>query len=106
MCAGVRPPAVPGVDMPPAGNSAGIGPKPALNSTSRMIPSQNVGTDHNVIADPVETRSRRLPGRQPLWMPSHMPSTTETTVELPISSSVGHSRWAISVATGVWNCQE
>ena len=56
--------------MPPAGNSAGIRPKPVLNSTSRMIPSQNVGTDHKVIADPVEMRSRRLPGRQPLWMPS------------------------------------
>ena len=92
--------------MPPAGNSGGIGPKPPLNKTSRMIPSQNVGTDHSVIAAPVEVRSIRLPGRQPLRMPSQMPSTTDTTVALPISSSVGQSRWAISEATEVSNCHE
>ncbi len=86
--------------MPPAGKIAGIGPKPELNTTSRMIPSQNVGIDHSVTADPVEKRSSRLPGRQPLRMPSHMPSRIETSVEEPISSSVGHSRWAIRVATG------
>ena len=97
---------MPGVDMPPAGNSGGIGPKPVLNSTSRMIPSQNVGTDQNVMAVPVETRSSRLPGRQPLRMPSHMPEQDRQDRGVPISSSVGHSRCAISVATGVSNCQE
>ena len=106
MCAGARPPAVPGVDMPPAGNSDGIGPKPVLNSTSNRIPSQKVGTDQNVIAVPVETRSSSLPGCQPLRMPSHIPIRMDRIVDEPISSSVGQRRCRMSVLTGVSNCHE
>ena len=106
MCDTSNPPADPGVDMPPTGNSAGIGPNPTPNRTSRISPSQNVGTDQNPSDTPDETRSRMLPGRHPLRMPSHMPSQMEMIVELPISSKVGQSRCSISVDTGSWNCHE
>ncbi len=106
MCETDRPPGVPGVDMPPAGNRAGIGPRPTLKTTSRMRPSQKVGTDQSVREVPEAIRSSRLPGRQPLRMPSHMPAAMEITVDTPISRMVGQSLLAMSEDTGCWNCHE
>ena len=96
MCPGSRPPAVPCVCIPPAGKIAGMPPtEPLPNSTSRISPSQNVGTDHRASETPLALRSSTLPGRQPARMPSHIPSQIEISVEVPISSMVGQSRSAI-----------
>ena len=70
-----------------------------MASTSRIRPSQNVGTDHSVSETPEDTRSNRLPFFQPLRTPSHSPRTTEMIVEVPVSRSVGQSRSAISEVT-------
>ncbi len=88
------------MDIPPAGNSAGTGPTPTLNTTRRISPSQTGGTDQNASDTPEDSRSRRLPGRHPLRMPSHIPSQMEMIVELPISRMVGHSRCRTRVDTG------
>src|SRR5882757_5296025 len=83
-----------------------MGPAPTVNSTSRISPSQNVGTDHSVNEMPDDSRSKTLPCRHPLRMPSHNPSTTEMIVDDPISSTVGQSRSAISDETDWWYCHE
>src|SRR5882757_437667 len=83
-----------------------MGPAPTVNSTSRISPSQNVGTDHRVNEIPDDSRSNTLPCRHLLRRPSHNPSTTAMIVDDPISSTVGQSRAAISDETDWWYCHE
>ncbi len=85
--------------MPPAGRMPVIGPIPTLNTISRIMPSQNVGSDHRVSATPELTLSNSRPGRQPLCAPIHRPSSSESTNEVPISSSVGPMWSSTSEAT-------
>ena len=82
-------PVTSGSRIPPAGKMPGIGPAPAANTMISISPSQNVGTDQNVSATPVLTRSLVLPCRQPVRIPSHSPSTAEITVAVPTSRMVG-----------------
>ncbi len=76
--------------------------EPLPNRTSRISPSQKVGTDHRANDTALELRSSTLPGRHPARMPSHMPSQMEIRVELPISRRVGQIRSAISEETDWW----
>jgi hypothetical protein len=85
---------VSGYRMPPLGNRSPV-------ASDSSMPSQNVGIAHCASASPVEIRSDRDPRRHAPRMPSHSPIVTASTVDVPVSSTVGHSRSPISSSTGL-----
>ncbi len=54
----------------------------------------------------VEPLSKRLPARQALRMPIHVPMTVARSVAVPMSSTVGHTRSAMTEYTGWRNCSD
>ena len=88
--------------IPPSGNSASL-PASAISST---MPSQKSGIAYSTLTNAVEDRSNLLPRFQPPRMPIHTPITVDSTVDVPTSSTVGHSAWPISCDTGSWLTNE
>ena len=72
------------------------------NAISSTMPSQKSGMAYSVLQTAVDTRSNGLPRCQAPRMPIHTPMIVDSTVEVPTSRIVGHSREPISVETGSW----
>ena len=79
-----------------------VGSQPSSTAKIRMsiAPSQNCGSERPTSAKVARPWSRTLPGRRLAPMPSDTPTTVESTIANPTSSTVFGNRSKISSLTG------
>src|SRR5713226_10731594 len=87
---------VPGVVICPEGKIDGKKPTPVENAMIISKPNQNSGIAYRTRLTPSADWSNPEPRRQPWAIPSQMPRTIEPMVDVPIKSTVGQIRAAIT----------